>query len=407
MWLTRVSIVRPIFMLMVITALVIMGGVSFARLNAELFPNVNFPVVAVTTVYSGASPDDVERLISTPIEEAVSGIANVDYVQATSQEGRSLIVVGFTDKANSDTAATDVERKVSAIRGQLPTDANPPSILKFDPGQQAVLNIALSGNRSLGDLHSWAKNTLKPQLEKLGGVGSVTISGGLEREIQVQVDPDRLRAYNMTIEQVSAALARENQGVPGGSLDRGKQQINVRLSSLFQSVDEIEGVVVGSTSAGPLYLRNVAKVVDTYKKPTTISKLNGQNAVAIAITKQSSANEIETVNNVRTELKRLQETLPEGVKLEVIADNSTFTRNSLAGVQRSLIEAIVLTGLVLLVFLHTLRSTTIVLFAIPTSLISTFLFLNFMGFTLNLMTTLALVLVIGVLVDDSIVVLEN
>src|SRR3954451_5382042 len=392
---------------MVISAMVILGLVSFSRLNAELYPSINTPVVTVLTTYSGAAPEDVERLITKPIEDAVAGIANIDSIQSFSSEGRSQVTITFTDAGNVDLAASDVDRRMSAIRSTLPQDSDSPSVLKVDPSQLPVLYLALTGNETLDRMFLIAKDDVKPRLETLPGVASVAITGGLEREIQVQVNPARLRAYDLTVDQVSQALARENQGVPGGSLERGRQQTNLRLYGLFQSAAELRDLTVASTTSGAVRLGDVAEVLDTYKRVTSRTFVNGHEAVSLTVTKQSGANEIATVDAVRAELERLNKQLPSESRIEVVSDISVFPRHSLTGVQRSLVEAVILTGLVLLVFLHTLRSTTIVLFAIPTSLISTFMVMYFLGFSLNIMSSMALVLVIGVLVDDSIVVLEN
>jgi HAE1 family hydrophobic/amphiphilic exporter-1 len=405
--LTRLAIYRPVFITMVIGALVVLGLVSFTRLRAELYPNVNTPVVTVMTTYSGATPEDVERLVSKPIEDAVAGIANVDVINTSSSEGLSQVSIVFTDAANVDVAAVDVERRISAIRALLPDDADPPSVLKIDPSQQPVLYLALAGDLPPGELFDIAKNDVKPRLQTQNGVGSVDLRGGLEREIQVQINPARLRGFNLTVDQVAQALARENQGVPGGALDHGERKLNVRLYGLYQSAAELRDLTVASSASGVVRLGDVADVIDTYKKVTSRTYLNGKEAVSFTVTKQSGANEITTVDAVRAEIARLNRTLPSGAQVIVANDASRFTRNSLAGVQRTLIEAVLLTGLVLLVFLHTLRSTTIVLFAIPTSLISTFIVMYFLGFSLNIMSSMALVLVIGILVDDSIVVLEN
>ena len=407
MGLTRVAIVRPVFILMVISAMVILGLVSFTRLNAELFPSINVPVVSVSTTYTGASPDDVDRLVTKPLQDAIAGIANVDVLQSSSSEGRSQITITFLDSADVDTAAIDVQRRVGAVANQLPADADTPSILKFDPGLQPVLFLAVNADMPLDRVFQLVNDKVKPRLESQNGVASVTISGGLQREVQIQVDPNRLRAYGLTIDQVSQALARENQGQPSGSIDRGRERISLRVYGLFQSVDEIREVQVAGPTGANIRLGDVAQVIDTFKKSTSRTWLNGQEAVSMTITKQSGSNEIATVDSVKAEIDRLNKDLPNGAKISIISDNSVATRNSLAGVERSLVEACLLTGLVLLVFLHTLRSTMIVLFAIPTALITTFLVMLFLGFTLNLMSSIALVMVIGVLVDDSIVVLEN
>jgi hydrophobic/amphiphilic exporter-1 (mainly G- bacteria), HAE1 family len=404
--LTRVAIARPVFMLMVILAMVLLGLVSFFRLNAELYPPINTPVVTVLTTYPGAAPEDVRRLVTEPIEDAVAGIANVDVIQSSSSEGSSQVTITFTDAADINVAATDVERRISAVRAVMPQDAESPTVLKLDPTQLPVLYLAYTGTMPLNDLFRVADERIQPSLETQNGVGSVDITGGVEREIQVQVNPDRLRAYGVTLDQISQALSRENQGMPGGSLERGRQQTNLRLHGLFQSVDELRKLTIQGSQASP-QLGEVATVVDTYKRTTTRTYLNGQPAIGLTVTKQSGANEIATVDALRAEITRLNSVLPTGSYIYTISDTSTFTRNSLTGVQRSLMEAVLLTGLVLLVFLHTFRSTAIVLFSIPTSLISTFLVMNALGFTLNIMSSMALVLVVGVLVDDSIVVLEN
>src|SRR5579885_3379524 len=326
MGLTRVAISRPVVILMVFSALIVLGLFAYSRLNAELYPNINTPVVTVLTTYPGAAPEDVERLITRPIEDAVAGIANIDVITSSSSEGRSLITITFTDAANVDIAATDVERRISAIRAQLPADADPPSVLKIDPSQLPVLQLA--------------KDQIKPRLETQYGVASVDLAGGLEREIQVQVNPVRLRAYGLTVDQVAQALARENQGVPGGSIDRGPQQLTLRLYGLFQSPAELRELTVASTATGVIRLGDVAEVVDTYKRVTSRTYLNGREAVTLTVTKQSGANEIATVDAVRAELARLNRTLPAGAQLTVVSDTSVFTRNSLAGVQRTLVEAV-------------------------------------------------------------------
>ena len=359
------------------------------------------------TGYPGATPDDVEDLITRPIEDAVSGLANVDFITSSSLEGRSQVVITFTDAADVNLAATDVERRISAIRGQLPADASSPTVLKFDLAQIPVLTLAYSGTLGQEELFRIADNTIKPRLETRDGVGSVTITGGLEREIQVRVNPTRLRAYNLTLDQVSAALGRENQAQPVGTLDQGGSQTSLRLYGLVQSIQELEDLTVAAGANSVVRLGDVAEVADTNRRVTSRSFLNGQEAVVLTITKQSDANEITTVDALRREIALLGPTLPAGSELLVINDSSQQTRNSLQGVERALLEALGLTALVLLVFLHSLRSTVIVLFAIPTALISTFVVMSVLGFTLNIMSSLALVLVIGVLVDDSIVVLEN
>ena len=406
--LTRLAISRPLFMLMAITSVLIFGAIGYVRMGVDLFPAVNFPVVLVTVPYPGASPEVVESLVTKPVEDAVAGLANLDQIQSYSSEGLATITVQFKDSANADTAAIEVEKRVNAARASLPADVQAPTILKFDFNQQPILSLALSGNRSPEQLYRIADEQLRNRLETQNGVGQVQLFGGQQREVQVEVDPARLRAYGLTLQQVTQALGAENVDLPGGQVQDPRKNYNLRVDAKFRSPGDIEGTVVSSLPAGgQVRVRDVATVVDGFKEQTLLARVNGEDAVGITITKQATANVTNTATTVKAEVARLQEQLPEGTKLEVITDNSVFIRNSLNGVQRTLVEAILLTGLVLLFFLHSWRSTIIVLLAIPTSLIATFGTMWLQGFTLNFLTALALTLTIGILVDDSIVVLEN
>jgi HAE1 family hydrophobic/amphiphilic exporter-1 len=406
--LTSLAIGRPLFMLMAITAVLIFGAIGYARMGVDLFPAVNFPVVLVTVPYPGASPEVVESLVTKPVEDSVAGLADLDQIQSYSSEGLATITVQFKDSANADTAAIEVEKRVNAARASLPADVQAPTILKFDFNQQPIITLALSGDRSPEQLYRLADERLRNRLETQNGVGQVSIFGGQQREVQVNVDPARLRAYGLTLQQVTQALGAENIDLPGGQVQDPRKNYNLRVDAKFRSPGDIEGTVVSSLpSGGQVRIRDVATVVDGFKDQTLLARVNGEDAVGITVTKQATANVTNTATAVKAEVGRLQQELPEGTTLEVITDNSVFIRNSLNGVQRTLIEAILLTGLVLLFFLHSWRSTIIVLLAIPTSLIATFGTMWLQGFTLNFLTALALTLTIGILVDDSIVVLEN
>lgn len=406
MGLTRVAISRPVFILMVIFGMVLMGAISFRGLNQELFPSINTPVISVVTIYPGAGPEDIERLVTKPIEDTISGLSNIKSIASTSAEGRSIVTITFNDTANPDIAAVDVERRVSAVRAALPTDAQAPTVSKFDFTASPIIYYALYGSASPEAIFREADKTLRPRLEAIDGVGSVTVSGGNQREIQIQVDPVRLAAYNLTYDQITAAVSRENQSRPGGSITQGDRELTLRTSGLFQSTEEMGRVVVSNVTA-PIYLRDVATIADVNKKQTSLNRYDGQNAVAITVSKNATANEVRTANLVKADIKAYTPLIPAGMQVTEVYDRSVTTRSSLEGVENALVEAVIITALILLLFLHTFRSTAIVLFAIPTSLLTTFLWMSILGFTLNIMSTLALVLVIGVLVDDSIVVIEN
>src|SRR5438445_5425902 len=406
MGLTNVAIRRPLFMLMVIGALLVVGLVSWTKLGVDLLPALDFPIVVVSTPYPGASPEAVDTLVTKRVEDAVASINDIDYIQSTSVQGVSTVIIFFTDKAARD-SSIDVERKVAAIRGQLPTDVKDPTIGKFDPNAQPILLLTVSGNRDLGALQRLAEDKLQKRLEGTSGVAQVTLVGGLVREIQVQVDQQKLQARGLSILQVNQALAGDNVNVPAGNITQQGRDWTVRLDNQAQTPDELNHVLVSSTSTGPVYLRDVATVVDTYKKVSTIQRTNGTSAVGISILKQSSANTVATADAVKATLKAIQPDLPQGTQIDVAYDASVFTRHSLNDVTRELSQAVLLTGLVLLVFLHTFRSTLIVLLAIPTSLVATLGVMYFLGLSLNMMSLMGLTLTVGILVDDSIVVLEN
>jgi HAE1 family hydrophobic/amphiphilic exporter-1 len=406
MWLTSTAIKRPLFMLMVIGALLVVGLVSWTKLGVDLLPALDFPIVVVTTNYPGASPDAVDTLVTKPVEDAVATINNIDYIQSTSVEGVSSVVIFFTDKAAKD-SSIDVERRVSALRGTLPTDAKDPSVGKYDPNAQPILLLTMSGNRDLGALQRLGEDKVQKRLEATDGVAQVALVGGLVREIQVQVDQQRLQARGLSILQVNQALSADNVNVPAGNITQQGRDWTVRLDNQAQTPAELNNVLVASTPTGPVYLKDVATVVDTYKKVSTVQRTNGQSAVGITILKQSAANTVATADAVKTTLQTIQPDLPQGTHIDVAYDASIFTRNSLNDVTRELTQAVLLTGLVLLLFLHTFRATLIVLLAIPTSLIATLGVMYFLGLSLNMMSLMGLTLTVGILVDDSIVVLEN
>src|SRR5579859_1143953 len=406
MQLTNIAIRRPVLMLMVICALLVVGLVSWSRLGVDLMPALDFPIVVVTTAYPGASPEAVDTLVTRNVEDAVASVNDIDYITSSSIEGQSTVVIFFTDRASKD-SSIDVERHVSAVRGLLPTDARDPSVGKYDPNAQPIVQLTLSGKADLGTLQRLAEDKIQKRLQSTNGVAQVSLIGGLVREIDVQVDQHKLQARGLSILQVNQALSSANLNVPAGNITEQGTDWTVRLDNRAQTPDQLNSVLVASTDSGPVYLRDVASVVDTYKKVATINRANGQSAVGITVLKQASANTAVTADAVKQTVAQLQPELPSGVTVTVASDASVYTRSSLSELQRELTIAVLLTGLVLLLFLHTLRSTFIVLVAIPTSLIATLGVMYVLGFTLNMMSLMGLTLTVGILVDDSIVVLEN
>src|SRR5919206_3715132 len=406
MGLTRLAIRRPLTVLMGILSLVLMGGVPYPSPQVDRLPPVSIGVVSVSVNWPNASAENVERLVAEPLENAISGVSGVDSITSTSSQGNAQVFVQLVDGYDPNQANIDIQEAMGPVTRQLPTGATAPVVRKFDPNASPILNIAFTG-APLDQLYDIASNQIQPQLSSVPGVGQVNISGGLQREIQVQVDPAKLAAYNITAQQVSTALSNANVAVPSGSIPVGAQIINIVPQGLFQSVQDISNVVITNTTGGPITVGQVATVKQGTKQQTNLQRLNGQDAVGLSITANSDANTVTVSDAVQAELKRLQGLLPQGTQITIVNDQSKFTRAALDSIQHDLAVAVILVALVILVFLHDWKHTIIVLCAIPTSLISTFLVMYLLHFTLNIMSMMALALMIGILVDDSIVVLEN
>jgi HAE1 family hydrophobic/amphiphilic exporter-1 len=404
-------------MLMIILTLVVMGYRAYTFMQLDRFPKVDFPFVTVVTVFPGASPEDVEDLVVKPIEDAVATISGIDQLISRATEGVGTVTIAFVEGTDGNTAAIDVERQISAVKGQLPAEANDPTIIKADLNAIPVLVMALNGPQSQDTLFDLAENKLKTRFQGVPGVASVSIAGGREREVQVFVDPAKLAAFGLPLNAVQQALAANNLTFPAGSIEEGRQKLSVRSVGKFTSLEQIENIVVrskdddkaiaGQDSGGYVYLRDVASVKYGLKDRDNYLRYNGLEAISLSAIKSSESNTVEVVDNLNKAIEEINQELPAGSELTVVLDNASFIKDSVNAVLEDLILAVIITGLVMLIFLHTIRSTFIVLFAIPTSIISTFLVMWMLGFSLNQLTLLGLTLVIGILVDDSIVVIEN
>jgi HAE1 family hydrophobic/amphiphilic exporter-1 len=406
MFLTSLAVRRPLIVLIAIGAVLAFGLLAWTRLGVELFPTINVPVVTVATAYPGAGPDAVDTLVTQKIESAVNGLNDIDYINSTSVEGQSTVSITFTEKASSDSAHL-VEQKVNAIRSDLPTDAKTPIVTKVDGNGDPVLELTLGGNQTVGELQPLAEDVVQKDLEKISGVGRVELVGGVQREIQVQVDQRKLEARGLSILQVTQALSADNLNVPAGSVTQPDKDWTVRLNTQAQSVRDLQNILVATGPTGSVRVRDVATVVDTYKRADVLQRTNQQPAIGILVYKQSSANTVAVSGAVNKAMPDIQSKLPGGVTLGLVWDSAPYITDNVNDVQNELMLAVLLTGLVLLVFLHTFRSTAIVLLAIPTSLISTFGVMLLLGISFNFMSLMGLALTVGILVDDSIVVLEN
>ncbi|NJN94660.1 MAG: efflux RND transporter permease subunit [Anaerolineales bacterium] len=436
MGLTRLSIQRPLTILMVILGFIVLGYRSLTMLQVDRMPKTDLPYVSVVVIYPGASPEDVADEALKPIEDAVAGISGIDEITSQANENFGYVLIKFNEGVNSDQAAIDVSREVDKVRGDLPDDAEEPTIIKADLNAQPIMQLVLSGSlghaRQTGSaLYDLADNDLKPRLQTVAGVASVAIAGGREREIQVYADPAPVGRLRPVTGKVQQALALENVTVPVGSIEQGPQKNAIRSVGEFTSLQDIEGIIVsgganplttmglglpasllpktpsGMDTSGLVYLRDVATVQAGFKDTSRLVRYNGQAGVLITIVKTSDANAITTADEVRQVVEQFKPTLPDGAKLDIVIDDTTFTRESVSAVSEDLLLAVLITGVVMLLFLHTLNSSIIVMLSVPTSIIATFLLMWAFGFSLNTVTLMALTVAIGILVDDSIVVLEN
>ncbi len=407
MKLADVSIKRPVFALMMVMALVVLGLFSYHRLGVDLFPNVDFPFVVINTTLKGAGVEEIETSITKPIEEAVNTIAGIEDLNSTSFEGLSQVVISFDIDKDPDVAAQEVRDNVSRILRELPQGTDPPVIQKLDPGSIPVVSVAVRGTLPLREITEIAKKKVKEPLETLKGVGRVRLVGGREREIHVIINPLKLAAYRLTINQVKEALEQQNVEIPGGRVDQARRELVLRTLGRLTDPKEFESVIITNVSGVPVRVRDVGRVEDTFQEPRTLARLDGNATVSLTVQKQSGTNTVEVIRTVKEALVGLQTQLPPGVKAEVVRDQSDFIVSSVSTVQEHLILGAILASLAVLMFMGDLRSTLIASISIPTSIIATFILMDIAHFTLNIMTLLALALAVGVVIDDAIVVLEN
>jgi HAE1 family hydrophobic/amphiphilic exporter-1 len=408
MTLTELSIKRPTLIVVLFTVLGILGLFSYRQLQYELLPKMTPPVVTISIRYPGASPSEVETSLTKPVEEAVSAIEKISSITSTSTEGMCVVAIEFSNSANIEKALQDAQRKINEVRDRFPDEAKEPVITRFALDEVPVLRIGATSSLPDTDFYQLLKDDIKPQLASIAGVGQVYLLGGREREIRVNIDLERLQSYNLTIPDVLKEVGKANIDFPTGKIDDRDRQFVVRLAGKFTSLEELKALVLRSSSTGTVTLRDVAEVEDGFKEITTLTRVNGRSAVGIMVMKQSDANTVDVSRLTRATLSRLTAFYHNrNLSFDIAQDASTFTLEAVTAVQHDLMLAILLVALVMMLFLHSLRNSLIVLVSIPTSLVTTFIGMYVFGFSLNLMTLLSLSLVVGVLVDDSIVVLEN
>jgi len=406
---TELSIKRPTLVVVVFTVLTFLGIVSYFSLNYELFPKYAQPVLVIVTPYPGASPGEVENSVTRKIEDAISSLEDIDNIQSTSAEGNSVVVVIFKSSADMDKATEDATRKVGNIEYLLPKDALAPIVSNFSMDDIPIMRIGITANIPSTELYDLVKNKIKPMVSTINGISQVDLVGGEEREIRINVDNEKLRARNISILQVTQAIQSANMEFPTGKIKDQQQQVIIRLSGKFASLSDLRSLVVATDGAGsPVRLEDIADVQDAKKETTSISRINGENSVGLLIFKQPDGNEVEISRKVKESIRQIESVYKsQGVRFSIANDTSEFTLVSANHVIKDLLLAVCLVALVMMVFLHSLRNSFIVMVAIPASLISVFTAMYLFNFSLNIISLIAMSLVIGILVDDSIVVLEN
>jgi hydrophobic/amphiphilic exporter-1 (mainly G- bacteria), HAE1 family len=405
--LAKLCIKRPVFATMLILAFIVAGVFSYFSLGVDRMPKIDAPFVMVSVIDPGASPEEVETEITKKIEDAVNSISGLSELSSTSSEGMAMIRIEFDLSKDGNVAAQEVQNKINQVINDLPSSAKVPVITKMDPDAQSVLQIAISAPRSTRDITMIADKLIKQKLENCSGVGQVKIQGGATREIHIIVNPERLRAYNLTVTEVFAALQSQNMEMPGGSLKSGVTDFTVRTSGKIKNPDDFNNIAIANRSGYTVKVRDIGHAEDTTEEPTTAVRLDGEPAVQLAVFKQSGTNTVEVTEGVKERLAQMQEELPKDVRVQIINDQSIFVKAAIDNIRNHLFEGSVLAAIVLFFFLANWRTTVIAAIAIPVSIISAFSIMAIFKYTMNQITMLALTLMVGVVVDDAIIVLEN
>ena len=407
MQLVKFSVRRPVLISMVILALSGMGLFCYTQLNSELFPKVDMPIVTVITTYPGAGPDEIEQLISREIEDEVSTIEGIKHINSVSSQGASFVVIEFYLEIDIDVAAADVRAKVDIVRDRLPEDADDPIVEKFNFTEAPVMELAMSAPRTLKEVYFWADEKVKNRLSNVPGVASVDIVGGQEREIHIITDQQRLRSSNVSMLDVVSAVKQANLELPGGFIRQDTKEYNVRVKGKFTSLDEIANMKVGLHSGRAVYLRDIAEIKDHYKDIRTMARADGQACVGISIQKRSDGNVVKVDHGVREKLKELETYLPADFEITVQNDQAPMVTSSIDNVFSNIVSAIIMTAIALFIFLHSMRSSVVISFSMPVSVLTTFIIMYLCGFTLNMLSLMGVAMTVGVLVNNSIFVLEN
>ena len=405
----EIAIKQPVFMTMVLIAGIVMGLVSYTRMPVDLFPDISFPVIVVNTSYPGANPDEIETTITNVLEEELSSLSGLDSITSSTFEGLSSIQLSFTFETDVDSAAQQTQEKINSLRNRLPADAQDSIVQRFDPTAAPIMSFGIadgSGARSSSELRTWVEDNIQVPLQQLAGVAAVEVRGGEVREIQVLLDLKALEARQLTPNQVVAALQSENLNVPGGTLESAGQSIPLRTPGNFEHPEDLESVVVRDSGIAPVFLRDVASVVDGFADRNVITRVNGEESITVIIRRQSGTNTVQVAEGVKEELAKI-EAANSDIALTVSSDQSIEVRNSTNGALFDLLMGMGLAAITVFFFFFNVRNTLLTVMGLPVIMVTTIFFMSVVGLTLNLITLLALALVTGLVIDDGIVVREN
>ena len=405
--LAEICIRRPVFAMMIVLSLVVVGAAGYLTLGVDRFPSVDVPVVRISARLAGASPAEMESQVAQPIEEVVNTIEGIDELRSINGSGSTFIIVTFNLNRDIDVAAQDVRDRVATVVRELPRDMDPPTISKSDTDQQPILSITVSGERSRRELTEIADKIIKTQIERSPGVGEVNLIGGLERAINIWVDADRLAAYQIPVTAVRDAVERQNANTPGGNVTTAQREQTLRTMGRLNDAQAFNELVITTRNGSPIRVRDIGWAEDGTKEERSLSRLNGELNVTLEVVRQSGANTVAVIESVKEKLKALKPQLPDDLKLEIIRDQSNYIYQALHEIKTHLVLGSILACLVVLLFMRNWRATVIAAVAIPASVIASFGLMKALGFTLNSVTMLALVLMVGIVIDDAIVVLEN
>lgn len=405
----ELSIKHPVTVLMGVLIVLVLGGVSLLRLSIDLMPDIDIPVAIVSTQYEGVGSEEIESMITKPLESTLSTINNMKSITSKSSEGNSLVIVEFNYGTDLDFASLQMREKIDAIKDSLPDDADEPTVMKIDPNSMSVVQLGITSKNGILDevaLKNLVEDKIKPRLERLDGVASVSVYGGKTREIKIEVDPQRAAQYGLTLDKIVAKLRAENLNEPGGTVEYAQKNLLVRTMGKFESLRQIELIPITIPSGGTVFLKDVATVSDDFEKDYTYARMNGENSIGVGVKKQSAGNTVKVVNLVKKELAKIQREYP-NLDAKVVFDQAKFIESSINNVADNAVSGGLLAILILILFLHNFRTALFIGTSIPISIIATFVLMYFTGITLNTISLAGLALGVGMLVDNSIVVLEN